>query len=386
VVRRLAELEALVEPWEALAREAVDPNVYYEPSVLRPALQLLQDGRTFCLVFLFTPDPRRLDGPPLCIGMAPFVRESRYRGLPATVLRLARPLYNRLCTPLVHREYVGEAVTALLDWLAQDGDGAALAEFRFIAGEGRVAQELHQQLTDRRWQLLQTENTIRALFKPMVSADAYLEQSLRGKRRKELRRQENRLREQGAFEYRLLRAGDDATPWIAAFLELEARGWKGVEGSALAARDATRTFFEHAARDLHARGQLMMLGLFLDGRAIALKCNFVAATGSGAFAFKIAYDEQFVRYSPGMQLELENVRRSHEMPGLAWMDSTADAEHFMINRLWTDRRTVETLLVSPGRGWGNAVVAGVPLLRWLKTALRPGPTLPTPTPTPTETT
>jgi hypothetical protein len=42
----------------------------------------------------------------------------------------------------------------------------------------------------------------------------------------------------------------------------------------------------------------------------------------------------------------------------------------MINRLWIDRRTVETLLISPNRAWGNLIVSCFPLLRWAKRATR----------------
>jgi hypothetical protein len=95
-----------------------------------------------------------------------------------------------------------------------------------------------------------------------------------------------------------------------------------------------------------------------------MKCNFLS--GVGAYAFKIAFDESFARFSPGVQLELDNVVAFHERPQLRWMDSCAVARHFMINRLWTDRRTVRTLLLAPGGLRGEVVVALLPLLTWLR--------------------
>src|SRR6185503_3504833 len=96
---------------------------------------------------------------------------------------------------------------------------------------------------------------------------------------------------------------------------------------------------------------------------IAMKCNFLA--GAGSFAFKIAFDETCARYSPGVLLELENIRRLHSRRELRWMDSCADSGHPMIEGLWRDRRTVETLVVSTGKGMGGLVVSALPLLKWI---------------------
>jgi CelD/BcsL family acetyltransferase involved in cellulose biosynthesis len=305
--------------------------------------------------------------------MVPFERASRYRGIPANVMRLLKPPYARLCTPLFRKDVVRESVSAMLDWLASSPESGSLVEFRFMTGEGRVAQELHQQTTHRRWIVCQTESTVRALLKPVHDAETYLNRALRGRRRKEYQRLWSRLSEAGPTEYRALGSREDARHWVTAFLDLEVQGWKGREGTALASREKDRSYFETVALDAHRHGQLMMGGLFHQERPIALKMNLLS--GRGAFAVKIAFDEHFARYSPGMLLEMENVRRVHAMPGIDWMDSTADMEHFMINRLWTDRRTVETFLVSPGRFWGNVVASTFPLLRGVKFMLqrRPGP-------------
>lgn len=72
----------------------------------------------------------------------------------------------------------------------------------------------------------------------------------------------------------------------------------------------------------------------------------------------------------GTLLELENIRRFHARPDLQWMDSCAIPEHFMINRLWLDRRVIQTLLISSGRPFGSLVVSALPLARWLYHRLR----------------
>ena len=105
----------------------------------------------------------------------------------------------------------------------------------------------------------------------------------------------------------------------------------------------------------------MMLALRIDGKAIAAKLNFLV--GNGGYSFKIAYDEQLERYSPGVLLELENIRRLHARSDLAWMDSLAVPQHSMIERLWPGRAGFASLLIAPGRLAGRVLLAARPLLR-----------------------
>jgi hypothetical protein len=181
------------------------------------------------------------------------------------------------------------------------------------------------------------------------------------------------LGDAGPVEFRELRADGNVEEWARRFLDLEKSGWKGRRGSAFAVDRKNRAFFLESVRGAFRRGRLMMLELRQGERTIAMKCNLLA--GAGSFAFKIAYDEEYARFSPGVLLELENVRRLHARPEIAWMDSCATAGHSMIEGLWKDRRTIQTLLVSTGKASGGLLVSALPLLKWLRRRLlpRPGP-------------
>ena len=145
----------------------------------------------------------------------------------------------------------------------------------------------------------------------------------------------------------------DVACWTQDFLELEKRGWKGVAGTALAANPVERQYFEDIVAAGFERGQLQMLGLFLDNKPVALKCNFL--TGGGAYVFKPAYDEAYARHSPGALLELDNIELCHGVKPVLWMDSCAAPDAPMWNRLWLDRRPIQSLLISSGSFWGNAL-------------------------------
>lgn len=114
-----------------------------------------------------------------------------------------------------------------------------------------------------------------------------------------------------------------------------------------------------------------MLSLAAGERIVAMKCNFLAQ--DGAFAFKIAYDEDYARFSPGTLLELENIRELHRRPGLSWMDSCAESDHFMANRLWLERRVIVSLLTTTGNAGGELLVSSMPLLRRVTAGLRAAP-------------
>ena len=65
--------------------------------------------------------------------------------------------------------------------------------------------------------------------------------------------------------------------------------------------------------------------------------NFLAPPGS--FSFKIAYDEAYARFSPGVLLELDNLDLLAR-GDIDWMDSCAAENHPMIDSLWGERRTI----------------------------------------------
>jgi hypothetical protein len=240
-------------------------------------------------------------------------------------------------------------------------------EFGFINGDGPFYRLLVDHFYESAKLSCITDCFTRALFEPGVDAEQYMRKALPRIRLKEMRRQERRLAETGQLEYIVLQPDGDVETWIQEFVQLEALSWKGKVGRALASNEQWKEFFITVAKEAFHRNQLMMLALRFNGRLIADKCNFLA--GEGSFAFKIAFDEEYARFSPGILLELENIRQLHARPEIRWMDSCADPDRVMINRLWPDRRTISTLVVGTGQSPGDLVVAAIPMMRWLNRKL-----------------
>lgn len=352
------KLERHLVAWDVLAANAAEPNPFYESHALLPAWRLLAPA-SLKVVCIWA--PHVLPGqPPHLAALIPIVRRDRYRGAPVTAFATWRHDYSYLTTPLVHAGLASLALETFFDWLRDSG--AALMEWDGITSDGAFRHALIDTINRLGTTPFQVSLHTRAYFQPRATAEHYLENAINGKKRKELRRQERRLGELGKLQYDELAADGDLDAWLTEFLELEALGWKGKDGTALRDRPSTLALFRAYARGAHGRKRWTMFALRIDGRPIAMKCNLLA--GNGAVAFKIAYDESFARFSPGVLLEVEHVRRLHEPGAPAWMDSGAAANHPMIGHLWRDKIAIETLLVPTGKLRGELVIAALPLVRW----------------------
>jgi CelD/BcsL family acetyltransferase involved in cellulose biosynthesis len=327
---------AAQSPWDALAAEAAEANAFYAPPMLHAALTHLTEPAEVRPVEAW--DGERL------IGLLPVALSPNHGRLPIACVTNWMHRHCFFGAPLVR---AGQAEAAWRDMLAQidaapwakgflhlsgiGADGAALAGLRAAcAAQGRRIEIVH--------------SYERAMLRSDLSADDYWESQVRSKKRKEIRRLQKRLAELGVVAERRLSPGDDLSEWTAAFLALEASGWKGKEGTALGCRPADTAFFEAACADAFAQGQLHMLRIDLDERPIAMLVNFLH--GEGAFSFKIAFDEELGRFSPGVLIEIANLHAVQSDPAIGWMDSCAAPDHPMIDSLWAERRTIVQLRVA----------------------------------------
>jgi CelD/BcsL family acetyltransferase involved in cellulose biosynthesis len=177
---------------------------------------------------------------------------------------------------------------------------------------------------------------LRACLDARRDADEVLRDALSAKKLKELRRQRNRLAEQhGAVRFEVARSVDDVAGAVEVFLALEASGWKGERGTALRQDDGDLNFIRHATRGLAETGQCEIATLHAGDTPIA--AAVVLRHQDRAFYFKLGIDERFAKFSPGVQLTLDLTRHLCADAVLATADSTASADHPMINPIWRGR-------------------------------------------------
>jgi CelD/BcsL family acetyltransferase involved in cellulose biosynthesis len=163
----------------------------------------------------------------------------------------------------------------------------------------------------------------------------YVERAVGPKRRKELRRQRRRLAERGPLSFAMASAPDQVAAALADFLALEAAGWKGRAGTAMAQDADLRRFVETAIGALAARGAVRVARLSCRSRPIA--CVLCLASANVAWSWKVAYDENFAAFSPGVQAFLDLTEALLADDQLTCVDSCAVEDHPMIDHLWRER-------------------------------------------------
>jgi len=329
---------AAVARWDRLAARAVEPNPFFEPWHLLPSLAALDPaGEAEVLVLE--------DSGGEWLGLIPLARSARYYRYPFPHAATWLHANAFLGAPLVARGHEDAFWRALLGWLDRAAHAALFLHLPGLPLDSPLTDALRTvaRRQNRRLGLVHREE--RALLRSALGPEAYLEAALSAKKRKELRRQHARLSEQGALGFS--RQADDAglAEWTEAFLALEAGGWKGAAGSALASSPQTAALFRAALRGAAERGRLERLTLSLDRRPIAMLANFL--TPPGAFSYKTAFDEAFARFSPGVLLQRENLALLAR-EGIGWCDSCAAADHPMIDHLWRERRAIGRLSVAIG--------------------------------------
>ena len=327
--------QAFLAEWDELALDASEPNPFAERWYLAAALIAMDsDGIRIAVV--------RSD---MLVGIIPLKWQNRYAGLPVKHVQNWLNHNAFLGTPLVRKGAETAFWAALLEKLDQDAGGAMFLHLTSMAAQGSVATALTTlcRKEHRRHALVQHEE--RALLEKGLSPDAYLEAHVRGKKRKELRRQHKRLAEEGILSFERSEGSEALDMWIDEFLGLEKAGWKGANGSALASAPETAALFRQCLAGAAAAGKLERLTLKLDGRAIAMLANFLSAPG--AFSFKTAFDESYARFSPGVLIQIENLALL-ERRGIDWCDSCAAQDHPMIDSLWAGRRSVGRYSVAIG--------------------------------------
>jgi CelD/BcsL family acetyltransferase involved in cellulose biosynthesis len=321
-----------IDAWRALAARAAEPNGYYLPD-WELAVNASVPGRTGASALAAWHDK-------MLVGLLPVVSMRQAYRIPLPALVSAHP-YGTLCTPLLDGDAAEDAAQLMIQAARNAGaralllrevslDGATMKAFnRVLRGEGLRSRILN-------WHL-------RASLDATRSADQLLQDALSGKKLKELRRQRHRLAEHGEVRFDVARSPQNVAAALETFLKLEASGWKGERGTALAQVEGNAAFIRRATRSLAENGQCEIVTLSAGGTPVA--AGILLRHQTRAFFFKIGVDERFAKYSPGVQLTLDLTRHLCADRSIASADSTASPDHPMINPIWRGRFAIGDVLI-----------------------------------------
>jgi len=343
-----AELAPLTTQWRELAGRALEPNVFYEPAFALEAAKVF--GRDIGAVLVWSgTSPREL------LGFFPAQIEPRRYGFKLPVMVGWTHPYAPLGTPLVEREAAEPVIAAWLAFLGENLDMPELLLWPFLPMDGPFAGPLNAILRRAQLRFADFNCHGRAQFAPRDDDRlSYLERALGRRKYKELRRQGRRLGEIGALLFTTKTLPAAVATGIEDFFAIEARGWKGKAGTASADRDDIRQFFKTAMVELAAERKVLVSRLYLDGRPIAAAITLRSA--DTAWFWKITYDEDFRRYSPGVMLTAAVTEELADDITIARVDSCATANHPMIDHIWRERLALGDRLVElrPGARFTRA--------------------------------
>jgi hypothetical protein len=324
--------------WRALTERANEPNAYYLPD-WELAVNASARGRTGVSALAAWSDASPASDARL-IGLLPAISMWRAYKLPLPALVSADP-YGTLGTPPLDRELAEDAAIGLMRAARKAGAHALI--LRNVALDGPAIRTFTEVLRQGGMRPRLLQSRLRACLDATRDAEELLRDALGAKKLKELRRQRNRLAEHGEVRFEVARTRREIASAVEIFLTLEASGWKGQRGTALKQHNGDANFVRRGTADLAASGQCEIVTLFAGDTPAA--AAIVLRHQDRAFYFKLGVDERFAKLSPGVQLTLDLTRHLCADPDIALVDSTANADHPMINPIWRGRLAIGDVLV-----------------------------------------
>jgi CelD/BcsL family acetyltransferase involved in cellulose biosynthesis len=327
--RPLCELGDIVEAWTQLCARAAEPNVFYEPAFALAAAPVF--GRDVGAVLVWEEGGRLL-------GLFPLRRARPHM---AVLTGWTHP-FAPLGTPLVDRDMLSPTIAAFLHHLAGEPRCPKLLMLPLIATQGRVAAAFADALAAHGTKSRDFDAHQRPLLMP-GGVGRYLE-ARDGRRRRKLARARKKLEDDGGLSSEIDAAPDCVASTLADFFVLEASGWKGRAGTAAIQHPDIAAFVTAAVTALATEGKAVGARLIHGGDTIAT--NIVLRSGSGAWSWKIAYDESAARASPGMQVLLDVTEWLTAEQSVAWCDSCAAPDQPAYDAVWPDRLAVADRLIA----------------------------------------
>jgi CelD/BcsL family acetyltransferase involved in cellulose biosynthesis len=199
----------------------------------------------------------------------------------------------------------------------------------------------------------------RSLLDRRVAPDvaAYLAQAQSPARLKRLNQKRRALEKIGPLTLEVSATVPEVEAAFDIFCGLEAEGWKGRAGTALAQDPDGKAYGAGLMAALAREGNAFALSLVQDGRTIA--SALLLRSGGEAVFWKTTYDEGLSRHSPGVILDLMVTEWLYAQPWFETMDTGHDDSVDPAREIWSERRPMANVVIDlkPGSFKGRAVVA-----------------------------
>ena len=317
--------------WEDLTTRAPG-NAFMNPVALKAALDTM-----FAVIHVLLAWEEGVESTRL-VGLWTLQQRSIFPFWPA--LLEARPFnYAFLSTPVIDPAFASQVIPAFFAAIRNNPALPNVVSLKEMDAESEAYAAIQKTIADEHLAHLKLTESAR----PSVSREAGVKTS--GATRKKLRQDWNRLSALGALEVVNDRAADGARAAFEHFLDLEKRSWKGAQGTAILCDDRDALFTRRLIGDLAADGSASVALLRLDGRVIA--AQVLMYCGTTAYTWKIAFDAEFAKYSPGVLLVDKMTEQLFAATDVQAIDSWSAEGSFMA-QIWTGRKTMVDMVVDVG--------------------------------------
>lgn len=200
-----------------------------------------------------------------------------------------------------------------------------------------------------------------------ISLDSYLRDFANAARRKSYRKKLEPFRADGRFETRVYHSENLPDQGIVErFLELENRGWKGRNKTSILAKPKDEEFFREVFgfTDTSHLGslQVMFNTLYLGDSVVAMRTSLILR--GEILSFKIAYNQDYSGYSPGLVMELLMIEHFLGNAHYQLLDSCSDNKRPFTD-IYRDKRELLNITYACDR-FAEIIAHGIALLRRLK--------------------
>ena len=362
LVTSVDEAMEIVPKWKRLVETCVQTNIQFEPEFLIPAWKNLGDSNVQLLV-IESPQKNTSNKEDVICALFP-VRRKRIYGMPLRGLEIWRHQFCYDSTPLIRRDCQKATWNFTLKYIANELN-VSLFGMEWICDEGVFANLLTDVHFDEKLTVFYRDEFTRAAFRPMQDADTFLKTKVAKNTRKGTLRLKRKLEALGLVETEFF--SNYSKDIVDQFIELESSGWKGRNKSGFAADEDETRFLHEATKAMMQEGSATIGRVSFKGKPIAMLCVLKGRDQSAQF--KIAYDETFKEYTPGLIMELEEISRLHD-ESIECCDSCAEPNHTMINRVWPDRKRMRSLVIAKPKLLARLAVSLMPLFQLAKNLLK----------------
>lgn len=362
-VLRLADIDAQdISRWQELSVSAVEPNPLFEPASLLPAVKYLPNGGEIKLVVAED------DG--VFFGCLPMERSrlTRDRMLPTSLemvfrgctTQVRRNRYDQ--TPLLRPERTDEAWLALLEAVGGAGtrDRVSYLRLESINLDGPVEHALRNLCQDRGVGLVDLALWTRPVKLRSDGPGGRFSAAEMSKGDRRVRTYQRRLGEELGSAIRLVDRSDDAQV-IDELVRLERSGYKFATGVAVESFEGELDWLSAVCDELRQQRRLYVYTLQADEKVVAMAMYFRA--GDRLLTIHKAFDEEYKKFSPGVQLDLELFAELDSRPEIQMIDSCTRADAEDSYRRFTESRRVGTFLVATGGPTYGRILAAFAILR-----------------------